>query len=174
MRKGALWKKRRRSAGFTLLESLIALLIVVLITACVAVGTSASGRVYRRSLFASESDLTAATLDIALSDVLRYAYAVECAEDGTVLSFSNDNYSVAGGHFVIKEGFLYLNTSDTLSDDTVGEHLKPLIGGNTYTASTLTDFQLSYREGVFSGSYTLASRYYADLSKTFPFQFHAL
>lgn len=167
-------KKLKSSKGFSLLETLVALIIVLLVASCVTIGISASNRVYKRSLFVSESDITASTIDIALSDVLRYAYNVNLNEDTNLLSFSNKNYSIDGGHFVIKQGFLYINTTEGMSDDEIGEHLKPLIGGSTYTASKMTDFQLNYNDGEFTGSYTLQSNLYTDLSKTFTFSFRTI
>ena len=86
-------RKLKSSKGFSLLETLVALIIVLLVASCVTIGISASNRVYKRSLFVSESDLIASTIDIALSDVLRYAYDINCADDtNTVSSFSNKNY----------------------------------------------------------------------------------
>ena len=168
-------RKLKSSKGFSLLETLVALIIVLLVASCVTIGISASNRVYKRSLFVSESDLLASTIDIALSDVLRYAYDINCADDtNTVSSFSNKNYSIEDGHFVIKQGFLYINTTNDISDDVIGDHLKPLIGGSTYTASKMTDFQLNYNDGEFTGSYTLQSKMYSDLSKTFTFSFRTI
>ena len=167
-------KKLKSSKGFSLLETLVALIIVLLVASCVTIGISASNRVYKRSLFVSESDLTASTIDIALSDVLRYAYNINCADDtNTVASFSNKNYSIEDGHFVIKQGFLYINTTGE-PDDKIGDYLKPLIGGSTYTASKMIDFQLNYNDGEFTGSYTLQSKMYSDLSKTFTFSFRTI
>lgn len=166
-------RKLKSSKGFSLLETLVALIIVLLVASCVTIGISASNRVYKRSLFVSETDITAATIDIALSDVLRYAYDVNIKDTNTV-SFSNKNYSIDDGHFVIKQGFLYINTTNDISDDVIGDHLKPLVGGSTYTASKMTDFQLNYNDGEFTGSYTLQSKMYSDLSKTFTFSFRTI
>lgn len=164
--------KLRKKSGFSLLESMITLTIVLLLTITVTVGISASNRLYRKSLFYSESEILSSTIDIALSDVLRYSYNVAAGDD--VIMFSNNNYSVVNGHLLVKDGRIYINLSDEHSDDVMGPYLKTLIGNNTYTNINATEMSLDYSDGVYTGSYTLTSNFDTTLSKTFDFTFRTL
>ncbi len=164
--------KLKRKGGFSLIESIVTLTIVLLIAVTVTIGISASNRFYRKSLFYSESEILSSTIDIALSDVLRYSSNVITEDD--VVSFSNSNYSVVNGHLLVKDDRIYINLSDENPDDVMGPYLKALIGNNTYTAINATALSLDYSDGVYTGSYTLTSSYDTTLSKTFDFTFRTL
>jgi len=164
--------KLRTKRGFSLLESLITLTIVLIITVCVTIGISASNRLYRKSLFSSESEILSSTIDIALSDILRYSTNV-INTDGNI-SFSNSNYSVVNGHLLVKDGRIYINVSDENPDDVMGPYLKTIVGNSTYTTIDASELTLDYSDGVYTGSYTLTSNFDTSLSKTFDFTFRTL
>lgn len=164
--------KLLRKNGSTLLESIVTLTIVLIITVCVTIGISASNRLYRKSLFYSESEILSSTIDIALSDILRYSSDVTSI-DGKV-SFSNNNYGVVNGHLLVKDGRVYINLTDENPDDVSGSHLKTLVGNNTYTSIDATALSIDYNDSIYTGSYTLTSTMDTSLSKTFEFTFRTL
>ncbi|MEA4971832.1 MAG: type II secretion system protein [Candidatus Metalachnospira sp.] len=164
--------KLNRKDGFTLLESIVTLTIVLIITVCVTIGISASNRLYRKSLFYSESEILSSIIDVALSDILRYSSNVTSL-DGKV-SFSNINYGVANGHLLVKDGRIYINLSDENPDDVSGSHLKTLVGNNTYTSINASALTIDYSDEIYTGSYTLTSTLDTSLSKTFEFTFRTL
>ena len=65
-------KKLRGSRGVTLTETLCTVLIVLLISAMLAVGVHFAVRTYRESMELSETELLCSTLTAAISDKLRY------------------------------------------------------------------------------------------------------
>ena len=144
--------KLRCKRGFTVVELLAALLIVVLLGMVIAAGISVGTQVYRDSIFLSESDILKSTINITLSDVLRYATVVETDGDGNVLTFNSANYNISGGGMELsEEGHLvyYEYAGDTAHE---------LVNRGAYTTLTLTGFSVTYdaTTGVFSGSYTIA------------------
>ena len=79
-------KKLRGSRGVTLTETLCTVLIVLLISAMLAVGVRFAVRTYRESMELSETELLCSTLTAAISDKLRYSGDV----NGTGLTDVND------------------------------------------------------------------------------------
>ncbi|MEG2176816.1 MAG: type II secretion system protein [Oscillibacter sp.] len=158
--------KTRRSRGFTLTETLAAVLILTLLTGVIAVGISAAVRAKTQLLFTSESDLLAATLNTALGDVLHYA-TEPVTEDKTV-SFTNANYGVLHGQLLCdaESGKLYLQPSAAPGDRFT------LVSDGAYTNLKVSDFQLAYADGLFTGSYTITGG--DEQAKTIPFYFRPL
>ena len=66
-------KKLRGRRGVTLTETLCTVLIVLLISAMLAVGVRFAVRTYRESMELSETELLCSTLTAAISDKLRYS-----------------------------------------------------------------------------------------------------
>ena len=154
----------RRSRGFTLVETLAAVAILVILIATMSLGLASASDTYRISLFDAESATLADTVDTALGDVLRYA-AWE-RED----RFTNPDYGVSGGRLFLKEGKLCINPSP-LDEDAEGLRITPLISDGAYSNLELSGFTLSYEDGVFRGSYTIASE---GISREIEFCFRTL
>ncbi|WP_304509183.1 type II secretion system protein [Anaerotignum sp.] len=165
-------KKLINQRGFSLFESMVALLIIALLTVGISTGVKAAAGIYKRSLFVSEGDVLAATLDTALSDVLRYSSSIS-EEDGTV-QFTNTNYSMVNGHLVLKDGWLYLNLTDEEADDASDPSLTLLLSGGIYSSMEIESFTLNYSDGVFSGNYVIQSKEDAALEKSYDFYFRTL
>lgn len=151
--------------GFSLLESVVSLLIVLTIMVFVTIGINAANRMYRKSLFLSESEILASTIDIALSDILRYSSNGSVNTDGTVV-FSNDSYHVVGGNFFVENGRIYINTSE---DSSI-----PLLSDKTYSSVEAVSLSIDYDNAVYTGNYTLTSALDTSLSETFNFTFRSL
>ena len=96
-------QKRNARRGMTLTETLVALLIVSLVSMAVAVGVTSAIQVYHRSVEFSDTQVLFSTLTQAVTDELRYARDVEVRE-GTndVTSFTSMNYG-AGCSFASDE-----------------------------------------------------------------------
>lgn len=163
---------KRKKQGFTLTETLAAVLILTLLTGVIAMGASAASGMYSKLLFTSESDLLASTLNTALGDVLHYATDVETGEEAAVSAFTNRNYGVARGHLLNTGGKLYLNTAD-VPDDAEGATLLTLVSDGAYTSLKVREFSLAYADGLFTGGYTIVGRD-EQLQKPIAFAFRAL
>ena len=66
-------KKLTSKSGFTLVEMLVSLAIVVMMSLMISVGTSVGAKVQRESTFVAESDILASTINTAVQDVLRFS-----------------------------------------------------------------------------------------------------
>lgn len=165
-------KKCLNKGGFSLFESMVALLIISILTIGITTAVNAAASIYKKSLFVSEGEVLAATIDTALSDVLRFSSSVS-EEDGKI-QITNENYSVVKGHFVLKKGWLYLNLTDEKADSADDAPLVALINGGTYTSMKIDSFTLNYKDGVFSGSYVIQSKDDSNLRKNYTFIFRTL
>jgi Tfp pilus assembly protein PilV len=165
-------KKCLNIGGFSLFESMVALLIISILTIGITTAVNAAASIYKKSLFVSEGEVLAATIDTALSDVLRFSSSVS-EEDGKI-QITNENYSVVKGHFVLKKGWLYLNLTDEKADGADDAPLVALINGGTYTSMKIDSFTLNYKDGVFSGSYVIQSKDDSNLRKKYTFIFRTL
>ena len=112
-------KKLKSNRGFTLVEMLVALAIVVMLSLMISVGSSVGAQVQRESTFVAQSDVLASTINTALGDVLRYSTvtpAVEVAEgeeptyeqesvlvdeSGKKLLISNDGYGIGNAAVIL-------------------------------------------------------------------------
>ncbi len=166
-------RKLCNKKGFSLFESIVALLIISLLTIAIATGVKTAASVYKKSLFLSESDVLAATIDTALSDVLRFSSNITKEADGTV-QFTNANYSVRNGHFLIKDGWLYLN----LTDDAKDAPLSALLNGGIYTSMKIDSYTLDYtlvdNDVVFKVNYMIQSKDDSALEKSYESYFRTI
>jgi len=176
----------RRRRGMTLTETLVAVLIIALLTAVIATGIMAAFRVYIQSTFASASQMVSDTVDMALSDVLRYATDVETDGSGNVTAYANTSYGVTDGKLRVGTdddlGLIYLKYDGAdsagnvllLSDLSysgllvVPDDYDPDTGVNSGT------FDLRYADGVFCGSYRLYDPVNRLLSESFTFSFRTV
>lgn len=148
-------QKLKRSNGFTLVETLVAVLILVMLSSIVGVGINTAMKTYRELIFTSESDILASTVNTALSDLLRFAsYEEESSTDAGKVIFSNrDYYKVTNGSLDLSDGKIYINT-----DDTGSGNYNALVNNGAYTTLQVSDLKLNYDNGIFLGSYTIEDR----------------
>ncbi|MEG1578144.1 MAG: prepilin-type N-terminal cleavage/methylation domain-containing protein [Oscillospiraceae bacterium] len=168
--------KKRATRGFTVVEMLMAMLILAIVGVGLTTGISSAIGVYHTSVFTSESQLLTGTLDTALADVLRYAKYEKAAteeEGDTTAHFSNTNYRVVNGSLLADEGRLKMNPTD---GEPTKDTLLNLLSDSAYSTMSLRDLTLKYEDTthVFSGSYTLVSTRDSTLTKTVNFAYRTL
>lgn len=152
--KKAFFRKIKKTAGFTLMEMIVAIAILVLISTAMTSGLAVATRSYRDSVFHSDSEVLCDTLNTALSDVLRYAVFTGSAPDGTLL-FANDQYNIlSGGHFVNQDGRVYIDTGGDMSEQVL------VINTGSYVGLQVTGFILRYDAAVntYSGEYVIGTQ----------------
>ncbi len=167
----------RRKKGFTLLETMVALLVVVFLVVGMEVGMNAALRVYREASFVSDSAMLSDILNCTVSDLLRYAKNIKTPKLG------EENVDESGSYFVnfcdfeqvpflftnleygsvAQDAYLYLSEADgilqikNLYTDT-GEDL---INRGAYAGLTIAAFDVEYVKGnrgaYFMVRYTIAS-----------------
>ena len=91
---GRALQKLNREAGFTLAETLMAVLILLMVSAIVATGIPAASNAYHKAVDAANAHVLLSTTVTALRDELGMAKEVEV--DGTTVTYySADNYSMS-------------------------------------------------------------------------------
>ena len=177
-------KKIQAKRGFTLIETLAALLITVMLSLIVATGISSAANAYRRAVFVSESEVLSSTINTALADLLRFAYNIkeDVTGEGNYYTFDNASYKLYNAHFILEteenSGLTYIAFVHDSGD--VDDEGKPvpysLCSLGAYTSMTITDFQLDYspETTTFKGSYTLMSRSNTSFKKTIQFTYKSI
>ncbi|MGI6032197.1 MAG: hypothetical protein ACOX69_02095 [Coriobacteriales bacterium] len=179
----------RARAGFTLTETLAALLVLVILTGVVALGVSAAVRIYNQEQFASQAQVLSDTIDTALSDAYRFmdydedsgTFSVEYAggSDDVVIE-STDSSGVSpvasiDGSSTTDRGQVYLQGTSVLKDsEETSDTLVRLLNAGVYGNCTVAiDDDFTCTEKKVSGGYTVYSAD-ASLSRHYDFTFRPL
>lgn len=142
-------KKLRSNNGMTLIELLVAILIILLSTAAVGVGVRLAMNSYRSCMEASQAQMLCSTLTTDMSDKLRFCGTVEAADDGTVKKIFIQNFGDEGGYFSIDSETGRLKFGD-----------KDVIGSGAYPRGLkLKNLSMSYNKStnIFSVSFDIVN-----------------
>lgn len=185
-------KKILNRSGFTLIELMATMVIIVLLV--VAMGTSmmAGMNVYKEATFEADSASMAGILNTSLGDILRYSQDVTINE-GTAAN-PEAGFVDSDGHYIVSEdvGFVFTNLEYGIRDayfyipvqadsETVGilqmKNLKnssivELVNTGAYPDLVISDFDITYvapgaddgEGGTLRGNYFLIT--YEILSKS--------
>lgn len=167
-------KRQRNRRGFTLAETLAALVIVVLLAMSVQIGTMTALRTRTASRFQAESEILATTLNSALGDMLHYATCARYDGAGGTVYLNNPGYGIVNGQILTKDGRLYVNATTGLSASDPNATLLTLTGAGAYTDLTVSGFKMLYDKDncLFYGSYEINGPEQAK--KTIDFAFRSL
>lgn len=167
-------KRQRNRRGFTLTETLAALVIVVLLAMSVQMGTMTALRTRTASRFQSESEILAATLNSALGDMLHYATCAKYIATSGLVYINNPGYGIVNGQILDRGGRLYVNATANISVDSEDATLLTLTGAGAYTDLTVSGFKMLYDKDncLFYGSYEINGPEQAK--KTIDFAFRSL
>jgi len=101
--------KLKNKAGLTLIEMMVALLIMVFLVLGMGVGMDSGSRVYQSAIFEADSAALADTLNTSLGDILRYSCEIR-KNEGVFENFSGD-------HIVAEDvGFVFTNYEYGIQD----------------------------------------------------------
>lgn len=102
-------RKLKNNAGFSLIELLCALLILVLLVMGIGTGMDAGMKIYADATFEAESASLAGILNTSLGDILRYSQNIR---------INNDKLEDSSGAFIVKEdvGFVFTNIEYGIQD----------------------------------------------------------
>lgn len=183
-------KKLKNKGGFTLIEMMAALLILVLLVVAMGYVMDSASQVYEASTFESQSGSLSGILNTALGDILRYSYTVtkndgtmkdsagnHVAEEDVGFFFTSLDYGIRDGYFYAPwhpdgtyQGVLQIKN---LHDSNVVE----LVNAGSYPNMAVSNFHITYvapgaivggtpvRGGYFDIKYTIFDRYHASRSR---------
>lgn len=137
-------KKLRNQNGLTLTEMLCTVIIVLLFSGLVAVGTNAAVRSFRVSMADSQAQELCSTLTTAISDKLRY-----CTVEADAVFIQGVGYvkGPAENIFTVKDsGQVYLGENKFLGAYAYPEGLK------------VQEFSVTYEENVFTVKFQIEDR----------------
>ena len=164
----------KNNKGFTFVEMLVCVITLLLIGMICSVGVGIASKSYQDSVFESDSQLLESTLNLYISDILRFATDVEVDASGMVTEITNDTYHMKGGNIALSErkgqtgGFFVLLANEL---DTQGTLLisEASYGGELYIEA----FELTYDENkaVFSGKYVIKSEVALEKEKECNFSY---
>ena len=102
-------KRTRRNAGFTLIELMFTVLILVILFAGIGISMEAGTKIYREGIFESDSSLLAETLNNSLGDILR---------NSTDIKINEDYFEDSAGNNIpaTQVGFVFSNSSYAAQD----------------------------------------------------------
>ncbi len=177
-------RRLRSHAGMTLVETLMAVLIITLLTSVIFIGSQAAARVTVQDTFAAESQSVADTINRALSDVLRYAEYITTDSEGRVTAYTSSEYEISDGSLCVgtgteDAGHIYLSTGGTGNIPLLSNlsYSGLMVVPADYTPGSgddISGFDLRYSGGVFAGSYRLYDSAHHLLSDSYEFSFRAV
>lgn len=165
-------KKIKSQKGFTLIEMLACVVVLLLIGGICSAGMNLATRSYNESVYESDSQMLEDTLNLYLCDILRHATSVQTETDAgvtekNVISFTNVAYQIYDGHIEVSERKEGTGGTFLVYESSNGQGAL-IVGENVY-AETLyvTDFVLKYNpeKKYFTGYYTIQSTVVEGLEK---------
>lgn len=183
-------KKLKSKAGFSLIELMCTLLIMVFITMGIGVSMNSGTRIYRDAIFESESATLAGILNTSLGDILRYSIDIrevtpkDIQEHGSEIGIpglndSTKHYVFTSLDYGIQDAYFYIPPH--LSGDNMGPvqmknlrnpNVVELVNTGAYPNLVVSDFVIFFSPriapgiegGYFEISYKISST--TDPSKT--------
>ena len=132
-------KKLRNKGGFTLVEMLCALLVLVLASAAMIMEISFATRTYKESMDVSNAQVLCSTLSATAGEELRYARGTPDTDGSGNLQFSSIHYGSSAAFSQDENGQVKLGGEKILSPAAYPNGLKGSVElsykGNAYTVS---------------------------------------
>lgn len=174
-------KRNRNNAGFSLIEMLCALVIVVLLVMGIGVGMDAGTKIYKEATFESESATLAGILNTALGDVLRYSIDVrdedylrqlhgdmvavglaegefqlpddiQCYEENKFFVFTSVDYGIQEAYFYIAPHVSGTNMSTVQMKNRRNAKTVDLVNTGAYPDLLVSDFKILYSPRTGTGA----------------------
>lgn len=183
-------KKTRSNGGFSLIEMLCALLILVILTMGIGVSMDAGANIYRDATFESESATLAGILNTSLGDILRYSIDIRQPTAEQLLKtggeggiphisdptkryvFTSLDYGVQDAYFYIPPHLSGGNMGPVKLKNMRNDIVVDLVNTGAYPNLVVSNFQIFFSPriapgiegGYFEISYTISST--TDTTKT--------
>lgn len=183
-------RKNRKNAGFSLIEMMCALLIMVFLTMGVGVSVDAGANIYRDAIFESESATLAGILNTSIGDILRYSIdirpvtATEKSEQGDDIGiphatdsskryvFTSMDYGIQDAYFSIPLHITGQNMGPVQLKNLRNPNVVELVNTGAYPDLVVSEFKIHFSPriapgiegGYFEISYKITSE--SDSTKT--------
>lgn len=183
-------KKLKNKGGFTLIEMMCALLILVLLVMGMGVGMEAGGRIYREAVFESESATLAGILNTSLGDILRYSIDVrettatdkqkygndvgipDASDSSKYYVFTSLDYGIQDAYFYIPPHISGRDMGPVQMKNLRNPNVVELVNTGAYPDLAVSDFSITFSPrqapgvegGYFEISYIIYSE--SDATKT--------
>ena len=151
-------KKTRRNSGFSLIELLCALLILVILVIGIGVSMDAGVGIYRDATFEAESATLAGILNTSIGDILRYSIDVrettqeEKAEHGSDVKFvfTSTDYGIQDAYFYIPPHMSGGTMGPVQMKNLRNPAVVELVNTGAYPDLVVSDFEITYtaRQGT--------------------------
>ncbi|MDD4201105.1 MAG: prepilin-type N-terminal cleavage/methylation domain-containing protein [Eubacteriales bacterium] len=145
--------KIKNKKGFTLVEMIAAIAVLALMGVGLTAGLGAATKSYEAMMFSANSEVLEDSINTAFANTLRYASDVTTTNG---VHFTSKDYPVTqlGGHVDCIEGRLMMCSDDSL------QQTNWLLSDKTYTGYDVTDWSLTYSEGIFTATYKITDGRY--------------
>lgn len=175
-------KNRRSKAGFTLVEMIATVLILVMLFAGVGVSMDVGTKIYYESIFESDSSLLAETLNTHLTDILSNATDITINpgiiqdDMGNNLSKSDVPFLFSSSSYGVQDAYLQANQTLVFRNKWTAD-AEQVVNTGAYPNLTVKNFKIEYHArnasaadgSQYSGyciiSYTIVNSQNSALSK---------
>ena len=155
-------KKLMKKGGFSLIEMMCALLIMVLLIMAIDVGLKAGGTIYQDATFEAESGTLAGILNTSLGDILRYSIDVrettaterekygndvgipEAGGTGKYYVFTSLDYGIQDAYFYVPFHENGTNMGVLQMKNTRNPNVVELVNTGAYPNLVVSDFHITY------------------------------
>lgn len=127
-------EKQRKNAGFSLIEMLCALLILVILVMGIGVGMDTGTKVYTDATFETESASLAGILNTSLGDILRYSIDVREVSEAERVEYgipANVEFLFTSFDYGIQDAYFYTEMNES------GSYMSVLFMKNTHNADVV-------------------------------------
>ena len=145
-------KKLKNKAGFTLMEMLVSIFVLVLLVMGIGTSMDSGLQVYKTSNLNANSGILADIINTSLDDLLRYAevqvvdstkptYDAKGAE-GIGFLFTSRDFGMIGARFVLEDGILKMQ--GRAGEDGTLPAAVELVDNGSYSDLKITYFTITY------------------------------
>ena len=152
--------KARAKKGFSLLEMMVALAILVFIVMGIGVGMDAGIDIYKEAIFEADSASMAGIINTNLGDILRYSSRVTVNTDGNLTDasgsvvrprdvefvFTSMEYGIYDAYFVVSNDPEGVNDGVLRITNLKKEKTIELVNTGAYPDLEIANFELHYYE----------------------------
>lgn len=143
-------KRCRTNGGFTMIELLVSVVIMVFLLIGMGVGMDSGGKVYRDASFETDSAMLAETLNNSIGDILRYSRDVRKNEGifqdahGNILTRGKVPFLFTNVEYGVQDAYLCLQDNVFEICDLKGSESVELVNAGAYPNLSVKDFKLTY------------------------------